>query len=117
LRRGVNLLVNADQYAESVWVELWAGEPEQSDGLAVTTEDDSLGGVVRIPLCGCGDRGCGNAGVQLATTLAADDVPVLVETLRATPNVAGRPERGKTWRGEFEGESPVVRGVERSQPP
>jgi hypothetical protein len=108
LRRGVNLLVNADQDAQAVWVELWAGEPEESDGLAVTTDGDTLVGVARIPLCGCGERSCGNTGLQLATTLAADDLPALVETLRATPDMSANPRRGETWWGEFAGGYPVV---------
>jgi hypothetical protein len=111
VRSGVNVLVNADQAAQAVWVELWAGEPEESDGLAVTTDGDTLIGVARIPLCGCGDRGCGNVGIQLATTLAADDLPALVETLRATPDVSAIPRiprKVHTWRGEFAGGYPVV---------
>jgi hypothetical protein len=83
----------------------------ESDGLAVTTEGDTLIGVARIPLCGCGDRGCGNVGIQLATTLVADDLPVLVETLRATPDVPAiprSPRKVHTWRGEFAGGYPVV---------
>ena len=111
LRRGVNLLVNADQDAQAVWVELWAGEPDESDGLAVTTDGDTLIGVAHIPLCGCGDRGCGNVGIQVATTIVADDLPVLVETLRATPDVSAIrriPGRYARWRGEFAGGYPVV---------
>jgi hypothetical protein len=44
----------------------------------------------------------------LATTLAADDLPALVETLRATPDVSAIPRKGETWRGEFAGGYPVV---------
>ena len=108
---GASLLVNADQDAQAVWVELWAGEPDESDGLAVTTDGDTLTGVAHIPLCGCGDRGCGNVGIQLATTIVADDLPLLVETLRATPDVSAVrriPRKVHTWRGELAGGYPVV---------
>ena len=46
-----------------MWVELWAGEPDESDGLAVTTDGDTL--------------------IQLATSIVADDLPLLVETRTA----------------------------------
>ena len=108
LRRGVNVLITGDQHASAVWVELWAGEPEESDGLAVTTADDALQGVATIPLCACGDRGCGNVGLQLDTSVDALDLPVVVEILQATPDVPGPPCRGEVWHGEIEHGFPVV---------
>ena len=50
-------------------------------------------------------------GIQVATTIVADDLPVLVETLRATPDVSAIrriPRKVRTWRGELAGGYPVV---------
>jgi hypothetical protein len=41
--------------------------------------------LARVPLCGCGDRGCGNVGVQLCKQLAGDELPALVDLLRELP--------------------------------
>jgi hypothetical protein len=104
VRRGVRLLVSAEPgRAGKPSVELWAGEPETSDGLAVVQKGDELAGVARIPLCGCGERGCGNAGVQLATELHANDLPTLVDLLAALPDLPGPPPRATsaTWDGAF----------------
>ena len=101
-------MISGDQHAGTVLVELWAGEPEVSDGLAVTTTDGALQGVAPIPWCGCGERGCGNVGLQLDTSVDTADLPVVVEILRATPDAPGPPRRGMVWRGEIENGCPVV---------
>jgi hypothetical protein len=108
IRRGVNLLVRGQQRAPTVWVELWSGEPDMSDGLAVVVDDEELAGVARIPLCACGERRCGNAGVQLAASIAATDLPALVDTLRAIPDRSDQPQSSHVWRGEFTDSRPVV---------
>ncbi|MFN2607083.1 MAG: hypothetical protein ABR511_04175 [Acidimicrobiales bacterium] len=108
LRRNVHLLVQAGDEPESVWVELWSGEPEESDGLAVVVESEGLQGLARIPLCGCGNRGCGNVGVQLAALIPAANLPVIVDLLRALPEVAGPPRKGSTWNGVFSRGTPAV---------
>ncbi len=102
LRRNVHLFVQAEDEPESVWVELWAGEPEESDGLAVVVDGEGLQGLARIPLCGCGNRGCSNVGVQLAALILAANLPVLVDLLRALPDLAGPPRKGSTWNGLFD---------------
>ncbi len=59
-------------------IELWKGEPDESDGVAVLAESGFPFAMSHVPLCSCGDRGCGNAGRQLH----AD--PVSSETLLST---------------------------------
>jgi len=109
VRSGVHLLITVDNdRAETPWVELWANEPDASDGLAVVRQGDDLVGIAHIPMCGCGDRGCGNAGLQLATDVRASDLPNLVDLLRALPNVPGPPSRDATWRGDFNEGEPAI---------
>jgi hypothetical protein len=59
-------------------IELWAGEPEETDGIAVLSDSGFPYAMARIPLCSCGDRMCGNVPIQLN----AD--PVSGETLLST---------------------------------
>jgi hypothetical protein len=47
-------------------------------------------------------------GVNLLVNADQDNLPALVETLRATPDVSANPRRGETWWGEFAGGYPVV---------
>jgi len=57
VRRGLKLLVSRSDRAEDLDVAAWAGEPDQTDGVAVIgTGGDDLR-VARVPLCSCGDRG------------------------------------------------------------
>ncbi|MGH9132021.1 MAG: hypothetical protein ACRDWV_10215 [Acidimicrobiales bacterium] len=102
IRRGLNLLVESDAHPTLVRVEAWEGEPDGSDGIAVVVADDLLVGTATIPLCSCGERGCGNAGVQLAATLPATALPPLIDLLRTMPALAVIPERGHTWLGREE---------------
>ena len=76
IRRGVNVVKGVSEGSEQVLLETWAGEPELSDGLAVVTdpEGDPIG-IARIPLCSCGERGCGNAGVQLYYDIPVATIP------------------------------------------
>ena len=85
VRRGLKLLVTWSDQDKELDVEAWAGEPEETDGVAVI---DAGGGdirLARVPLCSCGVRGCGNAGIQLAKWLPGDKLPALVELLRELP--------------------------------
>jgi hypothetical protein len=109
VRSGVHLLitVNNDR-AGTPRVELWANEPDASDGLAVVGRGDGLLGIAHIPLCSCGDRGCGNAGLQLATDVPANDLPTLVDLLRSLPNVPGPPSHDATWHGDFSEGEPAM---------
>ena len=68
-----------------VEVEAWAAEPEDSDGVAVIDAGDGVSRVARVPLCGCGERGCGNAGVQFGKWLPGRELPALVGLLREFP--------------------------------
>ncbi len=85
VRRDLKLLVSGTDLGQDVEVEAWAGEPEESDGVAVIDAGDGVPRVARVPLCGCGDRGCGNAGVQFGKWLAGGGLPALVGSLREFP--------------------------------
>ena len=85
VRRGLKLLVTWSDQDKELDVEAWAGEPDETDGVAVI---DAGGGdirLARVPLCSCGVRGCGNAGIQLAKWLPGNKLPALVELLRGLP--------------------------------
>jgi hypothetical protein len=101
VRRGLKLLVTGYEGACSVRVEAWAGEPgDESDGVAVVGLRDGTLVVARVPLCGCGDRGCGNAGVQLRKPVTGDEFPALVELLRSLPWSDAGATRATVLRGE-----------------
>lgn len=85
VRRGLKLLVTWSDQDRELDVEAWAGEPGDSDGVAVIDLGDGDVRLARVPLCGCGDRGCGNAGIQLSTWLAGNELPALVDLLRELP--------------------------------
>lgn len=109
VRRGVNLLVSGHQGGSSIHVEVWVGEPEESDGLAVIVgPDHTLLGTSAIPLCGCGDRGCGNANVQLNEDVEADDLARLIEILEGLDEVHVRPKYRHTWLGGLRDGEPVI---------
>jgi hypothetical protein len=109
VRRGAHLLITVENdRTETPRVELWANEPDTSDGLAVVCRGDHLVGIAHIPLCTCGDRGCGNAGLQLATEIPASDLPTLVDLLQSLPNVPLPPDHDATWRGDFNEGVPVT---------
>jgi hypothetical protein len=99
VRRGLKLLVSGTDLGHEVEVEAWAGEPEESDGVAVIDAGDGVPRVARVPLCGCGDRGCGNAGVQFGKWLAGGDLPALVGLLREFPRSEIVPTRSNVLRG------------------
>jgi hypothetical protein len=85
VRRGLKLLVSGTGLGHDVEVEAWAGEPEQSDGVAVIDAGEGDPRVARVPLCECGDRGCGNAGVQFGKWLPGGELPSLIGLLRTFP--------------------------------
>lgn len=100
LRRGLTLLVTRADQAQELDVAAWAGEPEESDGVAVI---DAGGGdirLARVPLCSCGERGCGNAGVQLDRWLPGDKLPALVELLKQLPWTDTVPDVSNVLHGE-----------------
>jgi hypothetical protein len=92
----VHLLITVDEAAAnaSPHVELWAHEPDRSDGLMLVYRGDDAVGIARIPICGCGDRGCAHAGRQFATTVAAADLPGVVDLLASLAPIPLPPESG-----------------------
>ena len=108
LARDRKLLLSGRAGETSVFVELWAGEPDRSDGLSVLVQQDTIAGIVRIPLCACGERGCGNSGVQLAANVEGVHLEQLVDLLEALPVLPGPPVRDRAWGGEFDEDGPVV---------
>ncbi len=99
VRRGLNLLVTWSDQSGELDVAAWAGEPERSDGVAVI--DTGSGGVrlARVPLCSCGDRGCGNLGIQFAKSLPGGKLPALVELFRELPWTGTIPARSNVLEG------------------
>jgi hypothetical protein len=106
LAKGRTLFVSGRTGERSVSVELWSGERDLSDGLSVVTDGESLVGVTRIPLCGCGERGRGNSGVQLACDIDAARLGELVETLESLPVAPGPPSEERAWSGRFDDAGP-----------
>lgn len=97
--RGLTLLVSRDGRSQQLEVEAWAAEPEESDGVAVIDLGQGDIRLARVPLCSCGERGCGNAGVQLARPLPGHDLPALVALLRDLPWTHTIPARENVLRG------------------
>jgi hypothetical protein len=101
IRRGLKLLVSGDSELPDPLIEAWAGEPgDSTDGVAVVEVAGTGLAVARVPLCGCGDRGCGNAGVQLRKQVPAGDLPALVALLRVLPWTDVVPTRSNVLRGD-----------------
>jgi hypothetical protein len=96
----VKLLVSLDDKAGELEVEAWAGEPEETDGVAVIDTADGGIWLARIPLCSCGERSCGNAGIQLAKCLPGNELPALVELLRSLPRTGATPTISNILRGD-----------------
>lgn len=99
VRSGLKLLVTCSEQQQELEVEAWAGEPERTDGVAVIDVGDGDIRLARVPLCSCGDRGCGNAGVQLGKWLAGSELPALVELLRALSWTETIPTTSNVLRG------------------
>ncbi len=94
----------AGQYVRA---EAWAGDPgPDTDGVAVVRkagrdpENELSPALARIPLCGCGERGCGNAGIQLSKSLTSDELPQLIALLRELPWASGPATRELVLRGD-----------------
>ncbi len=85
VRRSLNLLVTWSAQSRELEVEAWAGEPATADGVAVIDIGSGDLRLARIPLCSCGDRGCGNAGIQFAKRLPGEELPTLVGLFRDLP--------------------------------
>ena len=114
VRRGLKLLVSGTDPGHEVEVEAWAGEPEESDGVAVIDAGDGVARVARVPLCGCGDGGCGNAGVQFGKWLAGGELSALVGLLREFPWSGIVPARSNVLRG---GGLAAITTLENGPPP
>ena len=99
VRRGLNLLVTWSDQSKELDVAAWAGEPEQTDGVAVIDLGNDDLRLARVPLCGCGDRGCGNIGIQFAKWLAGEKLPALVELFRELPWTHTIPTRSNVLKG------------------
>lgn len=99
VRRGLNLLVTWSDQSKELDVEAWAGEPETTDGVAVIDVGSGDLRLARVPLCSCGDRGCGNIGIQFAKWLPGGKLPALVELFRELPWTDTIPTRSNVLEG------------------
>ena len=96
VKRGLTVLLRSD-LPES-WISLWLGDPTDEVGVAIVKDRDGRPiGLSEIPLCTCGIRGCGNAGVQFATQVSEEVVPLVLNLIEGLPTVPTEPERGETW--------------------
>ena len=110
VRRDLKLLVTGDGDPADPLIEAWAGEPGDSSAGVAVVELAGIGlTVARVPLCSCGTRGCGNAGIQLRKQVPAGDLPALVALLRALPWTAVVPTRSNVLRGDDLAALPVQR--------
>jgi hypothetical protein len=100
VRRGLKLLVTWSDQDKELELEAWAGEPEETDGVAVIDLGDGDVWLARVPLCSCGDRGCGNVGIQLFKWLAGNELPALVDLLRDLPWTETIPTRTNVLQGD-----------------
>jgi hypothetical protein len=103
-RPGVGLLAGVD----SRWLAAPLGAA-RTDGVAVVGLADGGLALARVPLCGCGVRGCGNAGVQLCKVLPGGDLPELAGLLRALPCTSAVPAHEDVLRGDGLAALPVRR--------
>ena len=116
VRRGLKLLMTGDSEVPDPLVEAWAGEPgDSSDGVAVVELAGTGLAVAQVPLCSCGTRGCGNAGIQLRKQVPAGDLSALVALLRALPWTAVVPTRSNVLRGDGLAALPVQPSDEPSK--
>ena len=99
VRRGLKLLVTRSGQGGELDVEAWAGEPEETDGIAVIDAGNGDIRLARVPLCSCGIRGCGNAGIQLSKWLAGSELPALAGLLRELPWTETAPTHSNVLRG------------------
>jgi hypothetical protein len=100
IRRGLQLLVTGTAGQPGLRVEAWAGEADESDGVAVIEAADGTRQLARVPLCSCGERGCGNVGIQLDKELDGGELAALVDLLRELPWTATVPDRSNVLRGQ-----------------
>jgi hypothetical protein len=100
VRRGLSLLVTWSDQSRELDVEAWAGEPGTTDGIAVIDAGNGDLRLARVPLCSCGERGCGNAGIQFAKWLPGEKLPALVELFRDLPWAGTIPSRSNVLRGQ-----------------
>jgi hypothetical protein len=97
LRRGLKLQVTGEgAQPDEVWVEAWGGDPadDDTDGVAVIALADGSLALWAIPLCPCGERGCGNVDTQLSKALPVSKLPALAELLRTVPWTSRLPPHG-----------------------
>lgn len=83
---------------EPVHAVLWMAEPDDSPGGAVVVGSRGIEGIMRIPVCECGEQSCADASFQFRGIFAADDIPALVEMFDLLPAVAAKLSDSNVWR-------------------
>ena len=105
IREGVLLQLD-DEGNDSVWLSLFRRNSDQltssthsldEEGLAITVDRlRQPQGIAVVPLCSCGDRGCGNMGVQFSYSFSSSCVGRVIEYLKNLPDLDAPAERGLT---------------------
>lgn len=98
---GVDLTLSASQpAAEGVFVGLWRRPADDGVGMAVVAKRGEPAGLAVIPLCGCGDQGCANAGRQVNDLVDASGALGLIDLLSHLPVLGQLQPNQDVWRPE-----------------
>ncbi|MFN7148987.1 MAG: hypothetical protein ACK4V6_05860 [Microthrixaceae bacterium] len=97
--RGVDLTLTANQQAdEGVFVDLWRQPADEGVGVAVVTERGEPAGLAVIPVCGCGEQGCANAGPQINDFVDASGALELIDLVSRLPLLGQLQPNQEVWR-------------------
>lgn len=97
--RGVDLTLTANQPAdEGVFVDLWRRPAEDEVGVAVVADRGMPAGLAVIPICGCGEQGCANAGRQINDFVDAEGALELIDLVSRLPLLGQLQPNQEVWR-------------------
>jgi hypothetical protein len=97
----VELTLSASQpVAEGVFVDLWRRPADDGVGVAVVARHGKPAGLAVIPLCGCGDQGCANAGRQVNDFVDATGALGLIDLVSRLPVLGQLQPNQDVWRPE-----------------
>lgn len=97
--RGVDLTLTASQPAdEGAFVDLWRRPADDGVGVAVVAERGEPAGLAVIPVCGCGDQGCANAGPQINDFVDASGALELIDLVGRLPSLGRLQPNQEVWR-------------------
>jgi len=105
---GVDLtLTSALPTDERVFLDLWKRPSGGEVGVAIVAEGGEPVGLAVIPVCGCGEQGCANAGPQLSESVDASGARDLIDLVSRLPLVGLLEPSQATW--HLDGVRPLLR--------